>query len=82
MILLCIALWTLCAVIAYGVVKFIDPREVEGDEASVMLMCFLIWPYFALIGIGYIFFRWLSKFGEFVAGFLSGLLGRKDEDND
>ena len=73
MIAICILIWLICAIIAYGIIKNIDPDYVEGDEVLVMYLCFAIWPLFLLIGIGYLIFHKLSKLGEFVAGFINSL---------
>lgn len=68
-----ILIWLLCAIIAYGIVKNIDPDEVEGNEVMAMFLCFIIWPLLLIFGIGYLAFHELTKFGEFAAGFISHL---------
>ncbi len=76
-IIVCILIWLLCAIIAYAIIKNLDPGEVEGDEAMAMFLCFLIWPALLIWGIGYLIFHKLSAFGEFAAGFIAHLF-KKD----
>ncbi len=73
MIIVFILLWLLCAIIAYGIIKVVDPDYVEGDEVLVMYLCFLLWPLLLIWGIGYLLLRKMIKLGEFVAGFISSL---------
>lgn len=79
MIVICILIWLLCAIIEYGIIKAIDPDEVEGDEELIMWLCFLLWPLFLMIGIGYLIFHELSKLGEFVAGFINHMFKEDSE---
>ena len=80
-VVLCLLIWTLCAVITYGVIKHLYPDEVYGDEALVMEICMVMWPILAFIRIMRAALLWLSKFGEFVGGFLDGVLHDKEEEH-
>lgn len=80
-VVLVLLIWTLCAVITYGVIKHIYPEEVIGDEVFMMGMCMVTWPILAFIGIMQIALLWLSKFGEFVGGFLDVVFHDEEEEH-
>ena len=71
--------WTMCAILTYAIIGYIDPDEVEGDEASTMALCFAIWPILAFVFVGYAIMKWLSHFGDWARGFLVGLFGKRGE---
>lgn len=73
MIIVVFLVWLMCAVIAYGIIKVIDPDEIEGEEAFSMFMCVMVWPFLLIVGIGYLLLSKLSKLGEFAAGFITSL---------
>ena len=72
-------MWTICAVIAYAIVGYIAPGEVEGNEIEAMALCFTNWYLLFLIGIGYLIFSTLSKVGDWTRGFLVGLFRKRGE---
>lgn len=75
--------WTICAVLAYAIVGYIDPDEVEGFEAEAMWICFLTWPLIALVCAVVIPIRFIcrqmTKLGDWLRGFLVGLFGKRGE---
>lgn len=82
MIALFIIAWVICAVITCGGMMHVYPDEWGDDPVFCMGICLGLWPVFALIGIGYIVLKRLSKIGMFFAGFLDKALERKEDEGE
>lgn len=76
---LTIIAWVICAGITCGGMMHVYPDEWGDDPVFCMGMCLGIWPVFALMGIGYLILKRMSKIGMFVAGFLDKVLEWKEE---
>ena len=73
--------WMFCSIVTYAIVGYINPDEVEGEEALSMFVCLISWPLLMVIGFGYFVVRLLSKLGDWLRGFLTGLI-KKDGDKE
>ena len=75
--------WPLCSIGTYAIIGYIDPDDVEGFEAEVMLVCFLLWPLIALASVLVMPIRFIcrqmAKLGDWLRGFLVGLFGKDGE---
>ena len=79
MIVLGIIAWILCAGITCGAMMHVWADEWADDPTLCMFICFVGWWSFAILGIGYLIVKQLSKIGLFVAGFLDKLFEKKEE---
>lgn len=82
MIVLGIIAWVLCAGITCGVMMHIYPNEWGDTPVFCMGVCLMGWYIFALMGLGYIVLKRLSKIGMFFAGFLDKAFERKEEEDE
>ena len=71
--------WVICAILTYVVIGYIDPDELEGDEVLTMWICLTLWAALIVIGFGYFVVKLLSKFGDWLRGFLVGLFEKDGE---
>ena len=71
--------WVMCAILTYVVIGYIDPDELEGDEVLTMWICLTLWAPMIVIGFGYFVVKLLSKFGDWLRGFLTGLIKKDGE---
>ena len=80
-IALIIVAWILCAGITCGVMMHVQPDEWGDAPVLCMGLCLVGWFLFALMGIGYIVLKQLSKVGLFFAGFLDKEFERKEDED-
>lgn len=73
--------WVICAGITCGCMMHFIPDEWGDAPVLCMGLCLMGWLLFALMGIGYIVLKQLSKVGSFFAGFLDKALERKEEED-
>ena len=83
MIIVFIIAWILAASIFAGCTMHFWPDVYDphntNDAVLVMLMGLIAWWFFAVMGIGYLILKVLSKLPLFITGFLDGLRGKKDD---
>lgn len=79
--LILILIWIICSIITYGVLRYVLPNEVVGDELVIMLSCLAIWPVLILMLISVKAGRFaldkMSDVGELVAGFIGSIFKGK-----
>ncbi len=76
MILIIIAAWMICVLITYVIIEAEEP-DVDDEKASTMAICFGFWWLLLTVFIGENVFKELSKAGDFIGGFIAGLLGNR-----
>ena len=79
MIVLGIIAWILCAGITCGAMIHAQPDEWADDPILCMTICIVGWWFFAILDIGYLVMKQLSKIVLIVAGFLDKLMGEGDK---
>ena len=79
-IVLTIIAWVICAGITCGAMMHVQPDEWADAPILCMSMCIIGWWLFAILGIGYLVMKQLSKIGLFVAGFLDKAFEKKEDE--
>ena len=79
---LTIIAWVICAGIMCGVMMHVYPDEWGDDPVFCMGMCLMTWPIFALMGIGLVVIKQLSKVGMFFAGLFDKAFEREEEKDE
>ena len=74
--------WVICAGITCGGMMHFLPDEWGDAPVFCMGMCLIGWFLFAIMGVGYIVLKQLSKIGMFVAGFLDKVLEKEEEQDE
>lgn len=76
MVLIIIAAWIICTLITYVIIEADEP-DVDDEKVSTMAVCFGFWWLLLTVFIGEMVFKELSKVGDFIGGFIAGLLGKR-----
>jgi len=73
--------WVICAGITCGCMMHFIPDEWGDEPVLCMALCLVGWFLFAIMGIGYIVIKQMSKIGMFFAGFLDKAFERKEDED-
>lgn len=82
MIALGIIAWVLCAGITCGAMMHVWADEWADSPILCMAVCIVSWWLFAILGIGYLVVKQLSKIGMFFAGLIDKVFEKKEEQDD